>query len=87
MAMRFLNIGYGNIVSANRIISIVSPESAPIKRTVQEAREHNALLDATYGRKTRAVIVMDNGHVVLSPIQPETIAHRLNNREEISEEG
>ena len=63
MAMRFLNIGYGNIVSAHRIIAIVSPESAPIKRTVQEAREHNALLDATYGRKTRAVIVMDDGRV------------------------
>ncbi|MCP8970192.1 extracellular matrix/biofilm regulator RemA [Ectobacillus ponti] len=87
MAMRFLNIGYGNIVSAHRIIAIVSPESAPIKRVVQEAREQNVLLDATYGRKTRAVIMMDDGHVVLSPIQPETIAQRLNNKEDFSDEG
>ncbi|MDG4655878.1 DUF370 domain-containing protein [Ectobacillus antri] len=78
MTMRFLNIGYGNIVSAHRIIAIVSPESAPIKRLVQEGREQNILLDATYGRKTRAVIIMDDGHIVLSPIQPETIAQRLN---------
>ncbi|WP_028398957.1 extracellular matrix/biofilm regulator RemA [Ectobacillus panaciterrae] len=95
MAMRFLNIGYGNIVSAHRIIAIVSPESAPIKRLVQEGREQNILLDATYGRKTRAVIIMDDGHIVLSPIQPETIAQRLNGnisskddlKEEISDEG
>lgn len=90
--LQFLNIGYGNIVSAHRIIAIVSPESAPIKRLVQEGREQNILLDATYGRKTRAVIIMDDGHIVLSPIQPETIAQRLNasnkdDKEEISDEG
>ncbi|WP_416827860.1 extracellular matrix/biofilm regulator RemA [Ectobacillus polymachus] len=90
--LRFLNIGYGNIVSAHRIIAIVSPESAPIKRLIQEGREQNILLDATYGRKTRAVIIMDDGHIVLSPIQPETIAQRLNtnnkdDKEEISDEG
>ncbi|WP_379970247.1 extracellular matrix/biofilm regulator RemA [Ectobacillus sp. sgz5001026] len=90
--LQFLNIGYGNIVSAHRIIAIVSPESAPIKRLVQEGREQNILLDATYGRKTRAVIIMDDGHIVLSPIQPETIAQRLNSsnkddKEEISDEG
>lgn len=77
MAIRFLNIGFGNIVSANRIISIVSPESAPIKRIVQDARDRGRLIDATYGRRTRAVVVMDSDHVVLSAIQPETIANRL----------
>ncbi|MBO9130216.1 DUF370 domain-containing protein [Bacillus sp. 165] len=89
MSMRLLNIGYGNIVSAHRIIAIVSPESAPIKRVVQDARDQNILLDATYGRKTRAVIIMDDGHVVLSPIQPETIAQRLNgsNKEDSTDEG
>ncbi len=74
---KFINIGFGNIVSANRIISIVSPESAPIKRIVQDARDSGRLIDATYGRRTRAVVVMDSGHVVLSAIQPETIAGRL----------
>lgn len=87
MIVRFLNVGYGNIVSANRIISIVSPESAPIKRLVQEARDRNGVIDATYGRKTRAVIIMDDGHVILSPIQPETIAHRLHHKEDFSDEG
>ncbi len=75
--IKFINIGFGNIVSANRIISIVSPESAPIKRIVQDARDSNRLIDATYGRRTRAVVMMDSGHVVLSAIQPETIAGRL----------
>ena len=72
-----MNIGFGNIVAANRIIAIVSPESAPIKRIVQEAREKGVLIDATYGRRTRAVIVTDSGHVVLSAVQPETVANRL----------
>ena len=75
--IKFINIGFGNIVSANRIISIVSPESAPIKRIVQDARDSGRLIDATYGRRTRAVVMMDSGHVVLSAIQPETIAGRL----------
>ena len=66
MGIKLLNIGFGNIVSANRIISIISPESAPIKRIIQEAREKGMLIDATYGRRTRAVVVMDSGHVVLS---------------------
>lgn len=77
MGIKLLNIGFGNIVSANRIISIISPESAPIKRIIQEAREKGMLIDATYGRRTRAVVVMDSGHVVLSSIQPETVANRL----------
>ncbi|HBI64646.1 MAG TPA: hypothetical protein DDX51_05965 [Clostridiales bacterium] len=79
--MKLINIGFGNLVSADRLIAIVSPESAPIKRIVQEARERNMLIDATYGRRTRAVIVMDSDHVVLSAILPETISGRLGNRE------
>ena len=73
-----INIGFGNMVAAERVIAIVSPESSPIKRSVQEAREgQGSLIDATYGRRTRAVLVMDSGHIVLSPIQPETISHRF----------
>lgn len=87
MSIKLINIGFGNIVSANRIISIVSPESAPIKRIIQEAREQGSLIDATYGRRTRAVIIMDSDHVILSAVQPETVASRLNDRDEISEEG
>ena len=75
--MKFINIGFGNLVSAGRVIAVVGPESAPIKRMVQEAREQGTLIDATYGRRTRAVLIMDNDHVVLSAIQPETIANRL----------
>ena len=75
--MKLINSGYGNMVSANRIITIVSPESAPIKRIIQEARDNGVLIDATYGRRTRAVIIMDSGHVVLSSIQPETVANRF----------
>lgn len=78
MGIKLINIGFGNIVSANRLIAIVGPESAPIKRTVQEAREQGRLIDATYGRRTRAVIITDSDHVILSAVQPETVAHRLN---------
>jgi len=77
MAIKLINIGFGNIVSASRIIAIVSPESAPIKRVVSEARERGLLIDATYGRRTRAVIVSDSGHIILSAVQPETVKHRL----------
>jgi extracellular matrix regulatory protein A len=77
MDIQLINIGFGNIVSANRIITIVSPESAPIKRIITEAREKGLLVDATYGRRTRAVIITDSCHVVLSAIQPETVAHRF----------
>ena len=76
MAIRLINIGFGNIVSANRIVSIVSPESAPIKRIIQDARDRGFLIDATYGRRTRAVVVMDSGHIILSAVQPETVASR-----------
>lgn len=75
--LRLVNIGFGNIVSADRLIAIVSPESAPIKRIVQEAREAGRLIDATCGRRTRAVVITDSDHVILSAIQPETIANRL----------
>ena len=78
--MKLINIGFGNMVSTTRIISIVSPESAPIKRMIQEAREKGSLVDATYGRRTRAVIVTDSGHVVLSALQPETVGHRLDDK-------
>lgn len=77
MDIRLINIGFGNIVSAHRIISIVSPESAPIKRIIQEARDDGMLIDATYGRRTRAVIICDSQHVILSAVQPETVANRL----------
>jgi hypothetical protein len=75
--IKLINIGYGNIISANRVIAIVSPESAPVKRTVSEARDRTQLIDATYGRRTRAVIIFDSGHVILSAIQPETISNRF----------
>jgi regulator of extracellular matrix RemA (YlzA/DUF370 family) len=77
MDIKLINIGFGNIVPANRVIAIVSPESAPIKRIITEARDRGQLIDATYGRRTRAVIVADSGHVTLSAIQPETVAHRF----------
>ena len=77
--MKLVNIGFGNIIALDRIISIVSPDSAPIKRLVQEAKDSKMAIDATYGRKTRAVIVMDSGHIVLSAIQPETVAARIDN--------
>lgn len=81
MGIELINIGFGNIVSANRIISIVSPESAPIKRLIQESRDEGILIDATYGRRTRAVIVTDSNHVILSSLQPETVAQRLEGKE------
>lgn len=75
--MKLINIGFGNMVSASRLVAIVSPESAPIKRIVQDARENGSLIDATYGRRTRAVIVTDSGHIILSAVQPETVANRV----------
>ena len=75
--MKLINIGFGNMVSANRLVAIVSPESAPIKRIIQDARDKGVLIDATYGRRTRAVIITDSDHVILSAVQPETVANRL----------
>ncbi|CQR47751.1 hypothetical protein BN1058_02078 [Paraliobacillus sp. PM-2] len=86
MSLKLINIGFGNVVSANRIISIVSPESAPIKRIITVARENNKLVDATYGRRTRAVIISDSDHVILSAVQPETVGQRVLSHEEITEE-
>lgn len=77
-----INIGYGNMISSQRIVSAVSPESAPIKRLVQEARDSGMVIDATYGRKTRTVIIMDSGHVVLSSLVTETVAQRVNEKED-----
>ena len=77
MNFNLLNIGFGNVVMADKVVAIISPESAPIKRMVQEAREGNKLIDATFGRKTRAILMMDNGQIILSSLQAETIAHRL----------
>lgn len=82
MSVKLINIGFGNIVLANRIISVVSSESAPIKRLIQEAREKGLLIDATYGRRTRAVIITDSQHVILTPVQPETIANRFHDKDE-----
>lgn len=79
--MKLINIGFGNMISAGRLIAIVSPESAPIKRMVQEARDRGVLIDATYGRRTRGVLIMDNDHLVLSAFQPETIANRLGEKD------
>lgn len=81
--MKLISIGYGNIISANRLVAIVSPESAPIKRMVQEARDRAMLIDASCGRKTRAVVIMDSDHVVLSALLPETISNRLTTDEDI----
>lgn len=81
MATRLINIGFGNMVAESRVIAIVSPESAPIKRLIQENRDKGNLIDATYGRRTRAVIVLDSHHIVLAAILPETISNRLNSKE------
>lgn len=79
--MKLINVGFGNMVSAERIITVVSPDSAPIKRMVQEAKERGMLIDASYGRKTRAVIIMDSDHIILSAILPVSISSRVNGKE------
>ena len=79
--MKLVNIGFGNQVAVNRVIAVVAPDSAPVKRLVQDARDQSRLIDATAGRKTRCVLVMDDGHIVLSAIQPETVAARLGSEE------
>ena len=84
--MKLLNIGFGNMVSADRLVAIVSPDSAPIKRMVQEARDRGSLIDASFGRETRAVLIMDSDHVVLSALQPASVAGRLAGKEVASEE-
>ena len=80
--MRLINIGFGNMVAAGRLVAIVSPESAPIKRIIQDAKDRGTLIDATYGRRTRAVLITDSEHVILSAVQPETVANRFEVEEE-----
>ena len=84
--MKLVNIGFGNMVSAERMIAIVSPESAPIKRIIQEAKENGTLIDATHGRRTRAVIITDSDHIILTYLQSETVANRIAEKED-NEEG
>ena len=84
--MKLVNIGFGNMVSANRMIAIVSPESAPIKRIVQEAKERGTLIDATHGRRTRAVIITDSDHIILTYLQSETVASRITDDEIVDTE-
>lgn len=86
MDLKLINIGFGNMVANNRIISVISPESAPIKRLIQENRDKGLLVDATYGRKTRSVIITDSKHIILAAVQPETIANRINNRKQNNEQ-
>ena len=80
--MKLINIGFGNMVAAGRVLAIVDPDSAPIKRVVQEARERGMLIDASYGRKTKAVILMDTDHVILSAMTPETLGARWSDKQE-----
>ena len=85
--MKLINIGFGSMVAANRVLAIVAPDSAPIKRVIQESRDRGMLIDASFGRKTKAVILMDTDHVILSAITPETICARwMDRQEEIEEE-
>ena len=86
--MKLINIGFGNMVAAGRLVAIVSPESAPIKRIIQDAKERGQLIDATYGRRTRAVLIADSDHVILSAVQPETVANRMadDSEEELDEQ-
>ncbi len=84
--MRLVNIGFGNLVAANRMVSIVSPESAPIKRIIQDAKERGTLIDATHGRRTRAVIITDSDHIILTYLQAETIAHRISDENAVDDE-
>lgn len=84
--MKFINIGYGNMVAAGRVISVVSPDSAPIKRLVQDAKEAGRVIDVSCGRRTRAVIITDSDHVILSAIGAETISYRLNGQQDDEDE-
>ncbi|MBC8588640.1 extracellular matrix/biofilm regulator RemA [Paratissierella segnis] len=86
MSAKLVNIGFGNIVTASRIVTVVSPESAPIKRLIQESRDKGILVDATYGRRTRSVIVTDCNIIILAAVQPETIANRLQSKDDITNE-
>ena len=84
--MKFINVGYGNMVAVDRIVTLTSPDSAPIKRIIQDAKDAGRVIDVSCGRKTRAVIITDSDHVILSALQTETVAHRLANDEDISDD-
>lgn len=84
--MKLVNIGFGNVVVANRLVAIVSPDSSPIKRLIQDARDKGTLIDATYGRRTRAVIITDSDHIILSAVQPETVANRTHGKSNEAED-
>ena len=84
--MKLINIGFGNVVVANRLVAVVSPDSSPIKRIIQDARDKGTLINATYGRRTRAVIITDSDHIILSAIQAETIANRIHDSRDEEEE-
>ena len=84
--MKLINIGFGSLIAAHRLLAVLAPDSAPIKRVIQEARDRGMLIDASYGRKTKAVILMDTDHVILSAITPETIRSRWSGDEPVSEE-
>lgn len=86
MTVKLVNIGYGNIVAANRVIAVVTPESAPIRRIIQDAKDSGYLIDATCGRRTRGVIVTDSRHIILSAVQPETVASRLAGNKELKQD-
>lgn len=84
--MKLVNIGFGNMIAADRVIAVVSPESAPIKRVIREAEDTGVLINATYGRRTRAVVAMDSGHIILSAMSPETVSGRLDSEMEVTED-
>lgn len=84
--MKLINIGFGNMVSASRVVAVISPDSAPIKRVIADARENGRLIDATYGRRARAVILTDSSHIILSAVQPETMAGRLSEEADEADE-
>ena len=84
--MKLINIGFGNMVASDRIVAIVSPESSPIKRIIHETEDKGMLVNATYGRRTRAVLITDSGHIILSALQPETVAHRTEETEDLAED-
>ncbi len=86
MTVKLVNIGYGNIVAANRVIAVVTPESAPIRRLIQDAKDSGYLIDATCGRRTRGVVITDSRHIILSAVQPETVASRLTGNKDLKTE-
>lgn len=79
--MELVDVGFGSMISPQRLVALIGPDSAPVKRMVQEAREAGSLIDATYGRRTRSVLVMDSGHIILSALESETVSERMNKRE------